>query len=97
MVVIGAGDEIAVEFSVPEKPIPEGWKRDFVLHCVGWDKDADLNTLSGQTIGPIPFRDMSSYPPSVDDRKKSQSVKEKNRDHLRRHQSFRAFWNRPES
>ena len=97
MVVIGAGDEIAVEFSVPEKPIPEGWKRDFILHCVGWDKDADLNTLSGQTIGPIPFRDMSSYPPSVDDRKKSQSVKEKNRDHLRRHQSFRAFWNRPES
>ena len=65
MVVISGGDEIQVEFSVPESPVPEGWKRDFVLHCVGWDKDADLNTLAGQSTMPLPYRKMASYPPAL--------------------------------
>ena len=54
MVVIGAGDEIRVQFSLPESDPPPGWTRDFILHCVGWDKDADLNTLSGQSTEPLP-------------------------------------------
>ncbi|MCA9083642.1 MAG: VCBS repeat-containing protein [Planctomycetaceae bacterium] len=62
MVVMGPGDELTLSFAVPAKPVPEGWKRDFVLTNVGFDKDADLNTIYGQTSEPFPFRTMSRYP-----------------------------------
>ncbi|MDB5388973.1 MAG: hypothetical protein JWM11_4619 [Planctomycetaceae bacterium] len=62
LVVIGAGDEITLTFAAPHKPIPAGWKRDFIMHNVGWDKDADLHTLYGQTVEPLPFNAMSGYP-----------------------------------
>lgn len=62
LAIIGAGDEITMTFSLPEVPLPEGWKRDFILHNVGWDKDADLNTVYGQTVEPLPFNAMTSYP-----------------------------------
>ncbi|MCA9175782.1 MAG: VCBS repeat-containing protein, partial [Planctomycetales bacterium] len=56
--VLGAGDEMTVSFLAPAPP-PAGWRRDFLLHCVGWDKDADLNTFHGQSVEPLPFRAMS--------------------------------------
>lgn len=62
LAVVGAGDEITMTFLQPEKPLPEGWKRDFILHSVGWDKDADLNTVYGQTVEPMPFNAMTKYP-----------------------------------
>ena len=62
-VVLGAGDAIDVTFKADDGP-PKGWKRDFILHCTGWDKDADLNTLFGQTVEPLPFRAMRGYPDS---------------------------------
>lgn len=62
LVVMGPGDELSLRFSVPDAPVPDGWKRDFVLRNVGWDKDADLNTVYGQTSEPYPFRAMTSYP-----------------------------------
>jgi hypothetical protein len=62
MAVIGSGDEITLEFALPDKPLPPGWKRDFLLHNTGWDKDANLNTISGQTVEPLPFNSMSGYP-----------------------------------
>ncbi|MFN9718796.1 MAG: FG-GAP-like repeat-containing protein [Planctomycetota bacterium] len=62
MVVMGPGDELTVEFSVPGDVPPNGWKRDFVLYNVGWDKDADLNTVYGQSSEPYPFRAMTRYP-----------------------------------
>lgn len=61
-VVLGAGDEMTARFSVPEKPLPKGWVRDFILYNIGWDKDADLNTVQGQQVEPLPFRAMKSYP-----------------------------------
>jgi hypothetical protein len=94
MVVIGAGDEIRLEFTVPDLPLKEGWKRDFVLHNVGWDKDADLNTLAGQTIGPLPYRTMRQYPPPIEDKAKTNARRKLNQDHLQRSQSFRSFWYR---
>lgn len=94
MVVLGSGDEIRFRFLAPKQPVPEGWERDFVLHCVGWDKDADLNTLSGQSSMPLPWRDMQVYPPTRAELAESQRVWQLNRDHLQRRQSFRAFWNR---
>ena len=61
-VVLGAGDELTLCFAMPEKPLPDGWKRDFILHNIGWDKDGDLNTVLGDTVEPLPFRSMSAYP-----------------------------------
>jgi len=66
MVVMGPGDELTVEFTVPEEPVPEGWIRDFVLYNVGWDKDADLSTVYGQSSEPYPTRAMSQYPQEVE-------------------------------
>ncbi len=61
LVVLGAGDEMTLRFQAPPPP-PEGFKRTFVLHNVGWDKDADLNTVLGQSAEPLPFRAMKQYP-----------------------------------
>ena len=67
MVVMGPGDALTVEFAVPPEPVRPGWKRDFVLKNVGYDKDADLNTIYGQSSEPFPFRAMSRYPFAADD------------------------------
>lgn len=95
MVVMGSGDEMQLAFSVPDAPIPEGWKRDFILHCVGWDKDADLNTLTGQSSEPLPFRTMTEYPPTSVQDEAIGTVEAINARHLNRTQSYRQFWFRP--
>lgn len=61
LVLMGAGDELLLRFAALPPP-PEGWTRDFLLHNVGWDKDADLHTVHGQTVEPLPFAGMSRYP-----------------------------------
>jgi hypothetical protein len=61
-----SGDEIVLRFKVPNEPLAQGWKRDFVLHSVGWDKDADANTLAGQGSLPLPFSSQQSYPPPAE-------------------------------
>ncbi len=65
-VVIGAGDEITLRFEATSLPLESGWVRDFVLYNVGWDKDADLNTIYGQSVEPLPFRAMQQYPYAPD-------------------------------
>ncbi|TWU66633.1 FG-GAP-like repeat-containing protein [Crateriforma conspicua] len=95
MVVISGGDEIRLTFKVPETPVPDGYVRDFVLHCVGWDKDADLNTLAGQSADPLPFRHMKSYPPTVADQDAAAQVMRSHTASRSRRQSFRRFWHRP--
>lgn len=94
MAVISSGDEIRMRFTVPAEEPPEGWTRDFVLHSVGWDKDADLNTLTGQQIGPLPYKGMTQYPPNHQQQLRSAAVDQLNVDHLDRSQSFRSFWHR---
>ena len=62
-IIKNAGDETTVEFNAGTLPdLPDGWKRDFLIHCVGWVKDGDLNTASGQFVEPLPFHGMSQYP-----------------------------------
>ena len=39
-----------------------GWRRDFLLLVDGWAKDADANTAFSQTVLPLPFHAMTSYP-----------------------------------
>jgi hypothetical protein len=62
LVVLGSGDEMALRFAVPDEPIRPGWRRDFLLYSVGWDKDANLNTLHGQDVEPLPYVGMERYP-----------------------------------
>jgi hypothetical protein len=67
-IISNAGDETTVEFdenSLPE--LKKGWKRDFLIHSVGWVKDGDINTAFGKTVLPLPFHGMSGYPPSEKD------------------------------
>lgn len=62
-IIANAGDEITIEFNVHALPaLPEGWKRDFLVYSVGWVKDGDMNTASGQTVEPLPFHGMTQYP-----------------------------------
>ncbi|MDO9339359.1 MAG: hypothetical protein Q7T72_02380, partial [Bacteroidales bacterium] len=37
------------------------------IHSVGWVKDGDINTAHGNTVLPLPFHGMTSYPPSEKD------------------------------
>jgi tetratricopeptide (TPR) repeat protein len=67
--ITNAGDETTVEFSQTGlPPLPEGWKRDFLIRSSGWVKDGDLNTAFGNTVLPLPFHGMRSYPPSPEDK-----------------------------
>jgi len=68
-IISNAGDETTVNFD--SKILPElkkGWSRDFMIHSVGWVKDGDLNTAFGNTVLPLPFHGMKSYPPEPDDK-----------------------------
>ena len=67
-IISNAGDETTVRFDAKELPeLKNGWKRDFLIHSVGWVKDGDINTALGNTVLPLPFHGMSSYPPSKKD------------------------------
>jgi tetratricopeptide (TPR) repeat protein len=66
-VVFGSGDELSVAFDAPANDPPAGWKRDFLLHNVGWDKDNDLNVVTSQAVEPLPFQGMSGYPYRADE------------------------------
>ncbi|MCG9130002.1 VCBS repeat-containing protein [Candidatus Poribacteria bacterium] len=62
-VILNAGDEITVEFNATRLPsLKQGWIRDFILYSDGWDKDGDINTLTSQTVSPLPFHKMTKYP-----------------------------------
>jgi hypothetical protein len=67
--IIGPGDEIRLLFDGGElPPLPPGWKRDFVVMSDGWTKDTDKNTVTGETVEPLPFHGMKRYPPGPDER-----------------------------
>ena len=58
-VVKKGGDAVRLAFDgsgLP--PVPEGWVRDWLLVLDGWEKDADKNTVAGQTVLPLPFHGM---------------------------------------
>ncbi len=63
LVVMGSGDELKLEFDAGDlPPLPEGWRRDFLLFVDGWAKDGDANTAHSQTVGPLPYHGMPQYP-----------------------------------
>ncbi len=52
--IIGAGEEIHLEFSAPAVSPRPGWSRRLVLETRGWTKDMDLFTKDGETLQPLP-------------------------------------------
>lgn len=67
-IIKNAGDETSIEFDAGSLPeLPKGWKRDFLIHSVGWVKDGDMNTATGKTVLPLPFHGMSCYPYGSDE------------------------------
>ncbi len=63
LVVLGAGDELTLEFPAGEFPPPAaGWQRDFVLELSGWAKAGETNTAGSERVEPLPFRAMKKYP-----------------------------------
>ena len=62
-VVMRHGDEATIEFDARalEHP-PAGWTRSFLVYAVGFGKDMDINSAYPDTVGPIPYHGMPSYP-----------------------------------
>ena len=68
-VVMGSGDEIRLSFDARSLPaLRDGSERDFLLKVDGWAKDRDANTAFSQTVEPLPFHAMTSYPYAAGDR-----------------------------
>ena len=58
-VVMKGGDAVRLRFDASAlPPVPAGWVRDWLVVLDGWDKDADKNTVAGQTVEPLPFHGM---------------------------------------
>ncbi|MBC8356528.1 MAG: hypothetical protein H8E66_31495 [Planctomycetes bacterium] len=95
MVILGGGDEMTLRFRSPDSEVPTGWARDFIMHNVGWDKDADLNTIYGQSVEPLPYREMTSYPYGPEAQFPTTAS---HRDYLQRYQTrgqeAQRFWRR---
>jgi len=62
-VIMGHGEEITLRFDAKAfGPVPKGMRRSFILKTDSFCKDMDLYTAFPDTVGPLPFHSMSSYP-----------------------------------
>jgi hypothetical protein len=65
-VIIGSGDEVALEFDVKGLPnLRSGWTRDYFLYADGYAKDMDFYSAYSSTVEPLPFHEMGQYPYSA--------------------------------
>jgi tetratricopeptide (TPR) repeat protein len=61
--VFGSGDEIALDFDPANLPaLPKGWTRDYFFLANGYEKDMDFYAFKGDTVDPLPFGAMGTYP-----------------------------------
>ncbi|MCX8109578.1 MAG: hypothetical protein N3G20_12335, partial [Verrucomicrobiae bacterium] len=62
-VIMGPGDEVALRFDAGSSgQCPPGFLRCFILISHSWCKDMDLYTSEPETIEPLPFKGMKTYP-----------------------------------
>jgi len=83
-VIMGSGDALELRFDgrgLP--PLPEGWRRDFLVYLDGWAKDRDPNTVEALEVEPLPFHAMSGYPYRADEAFPDTEL----------HRRWRAEWN----
>jgi hypothetical protein len=63
LAVFGSGDQIALDFDPAKLPaLPKGWTRDYFFLANGYEKDMDFYAFKGDTVDPLPFRAMETYP-----------------------------------
>jgi tetratricopeptide (TPR) repeat protein len=63
LAVFGSGEEVQLEFDQSKlPPLPKGWTRDYFFQANGYEKDMDFYAADGNTVEPLPFRGMGSYP-----------------------------------
>jgi len=61
--VFGSGDELALDFDPTNlPPLPQGWARDYFFAAHGYEKDMDFYAYRGDTVEPLPYHDMGTYP-----------------------------------
>jgi len=62
-VIFGPGEEITLRFPADAfGPVVPGCRRSFLLKTDSYCKDMDLYTAHGDTVDPLPFHSMTSYP-----------------------------------
>jgi Tfp pilus assembly protein PilF len=67
-VIMASGDALHVRFDARElPPVPEGFRRDYLVFLDGWAKDRDPNTVEALHVEPLPFHGMSGYPYGPDE------------------------------
>jgi Tfp pilus assembly protein PilF len=63
LVISGPGEALDLSFAADVlPPVAPGNRRAWFVHVEGWIKDQEPSTVSGDTIGPLPWRDMPAYP-----------------------------------
>jgi hypothetical protein len=67
-VIMGRGEEVTLRFPVKDfGDVPEGYQRSFILKTDSFCKDMDLYTAYPDTVEPLPFHSMTSYPYSAEE------------------------------
>ena len=62
-VVFGSGDEVQLDFDPADLPrLPQGWARDYFFFVDGYEKDMDFYAATGNSVAPLPFHRMKTYP-----------------------------------
>jgi tetratricopeptide (TPR) repeat protein len=63
LAVFGSGDEVALDFDPSTLPaLPKGWVRDYFFLANGYEKDMDFYAFQANSVDPLPFRSMGTYP-----------------------------------
>ncbi len=62
-VIMGRGEELTLRFPADALgPIPDGYRRSFILKTDSFCKDMDLYSAHPDTVEPLPYHSMSNYP-----------------------------------
>jgi hypothetical protein len=66
-IISKTGDELILSFdALPE--LPKGKKYTFLLYADGYSKEMDINSGSPEAVFPLPFKGMTKYPYSTDEK-----------------------------
>ncbi len=63
LVVMGHGEEIALEFDGHQQaPPPDGRQRTYFFYANGFEKGYEIASAHADTVGPLPFQGMPAFP-----------------------------------